>query len=157
MQPMRCATHPDVETALTCGKCGKPICPRCLIQTPVGARCRECANPKPIPTFQVSAKHYLIAMMIGVALSPIPTLGMLFLRWLPIPFFYPLLIIGTGYLIGEMSSLSVNRKRGRGLQFIAGGCVFLSYALSSAIFYSADFYALIAFIFALFLAISRFR
>jgi hypothetical protein len=23
-----CERHPDVETALTCGRCGAPICPR---------------------------------------------------------------------------------------------------------------------------------
>ncbi len=35
---MKCATHPEVDTNLRCGKCGKPICLRCLVQTPVGDR-----------------------------------------------------------------------------------------------------------------------
>ena len=52
---MQCATHPDVETELGCSRCGKAICPRCLVHTPVGARCRECANVRRIPTYNVSA------------------------------------------------------------------------------------------------------
>lgn len=43
---MRCALDPDTETNLTCGKCGQPICPKCLVQTPVGARCPQCAALK---------------------------------------------------------------------------------------------------------------
>ena len=33
----RCSYHPEVETGLACGKCGTYICPRCMVQTPVGA------------------------------------------------------------------------------------------------------------------------
>ena len=64
---MRCATHPEVETNLRCGKCGKPICPRCMVQTPVGARCPDCARLYKLPTYRVSAMHYLKAS--GVALG----------------------------------------------------------------------------------------
>ena len=35
---MACATHPEVETGLSCGRCETLICPRCLVQTPVGTR-----------------------------------------------------------------------------------------------------------------------
>ena len=37
----RCAEHPDVETGLRCGRCETPICPKCMIMTPVGARCES--------------------------------------------------------------------------------------------------------------------
>jgi hypothetical protein len=43
---MYCANHPNVETELSCGRCGKPICTRCLVHMEVGIRCREC-YPKP--------------------------------------------------------------------------------------------------------------
>ena len=49
---MRCAYHPDVETNLRCGKCGKAICPKCLVQTPVGARCPDCARLYKLPTYR---------------------------------------------------------------------------------------------------------
>lgn len=41
----RCSYHPDVETELTCTECGKPICPREMVQTPVGYKCPEHARP----------------------------------------------------------------------------------------------------------------
>lgn len=40
----RCSYHPDVETELTCTECGKPICPREMVQTPVGYKCPEDAR-----------------------------------------------------------------------------------------------------------------
>ena len=42
--PMYCAKHPNEQTYLRCAKCGKPICARCRVSTPVGFRCFECAN-----------------------------------------------------------------------------------------------------------------
>jgi len=35
-----CARHRNT-TQLTCARCGKPICPRCLVQTPVGFMCDD--------------------------------------------------------------------------------------------------------------------
>ena len=40
-----CYRHPDRETWVRCGRCDRPICPRCAIQGPVGFRCRECGKP----------------------------------------------------------------------------------------------------------------
>ncbi len=44
---MYCARHPKEETSLTCGRCGKPICVRCVVHADVGIRCRECAPARP--------------------------------------------------------------------------------------------------------------
>lgn len=41
----RCSYHPDVETELTCTECGKPICPKEMVLTPVGYKCPEHARP----------------------------------------------------------------------------------------------------------------
>ena len=48
-EALHCAAHPQVETYLRCGRCETPICPRCLIQTPVGSRCRDCAQIRKLP------------------------------------------------------------------------------------------------------------
>ena len=128
---MRCATHPEVETNLRCGKCGKPICPKCLVQTPVGARCPDCAKLYKLPTYRVSARYYLRA--IGTTLGMAIVCG---IAWgvirIFVPFFYLNLLLapGAGYAIGEVVSLSVNRKRGRGLASLAGIGVAISYLVS---------------------------
>lgn len=41
-----CYRHPDRETRVACSNCGRPICPDCMIPTPVGMRCPECAREK---------------------------------------------------------------------------------------------------------------
>lgn len=126
--PLRCATHPQVETNLRCGKCGKPICPKCMVQTLVGARCRDCAQLSRLPTYQVSLSQYPIAL--GVALGLGAVLGVVwgFLSFMPFFFYLNFLVsMGVGYVVGEVTGLVVNRKRGRGLQVIAGVGVFISF------------------------------
>jgi len=39
-----CSNHPGVETRLQCSTCGTPICPRCMVSTPVGQKCPVCAR-----------------------------------------------------------------------------------------------------------------
>lgn len=128
---MRCATHPEVETSLRCGKCGKPICPRCLVQTPVGARCPDCARLHKLPTFEVSAKYYLRAVGAGLGVAILCGLVWGVVIGL-MPYFYLnfLLAPGAGYVIGEIISLVANRKRSLGLIVIGGAAVIISYVVS---------------------------
>ena len=128
---MKCAFHPDVETNLRCGKCGKPICPKCLVQTLVGARCPDCAKLYKLPTYQVSATYFLRAIGTGAGMAIVGGVIWGVVRGL-VPFFYLnfLLAPAVGYAIGEVISLSVNRKRGAILAIIAGVAVALSYMVS---------------------------
>jgi len=128
---MQCATHPNIETNLRCGKCGKPICPRCLVQTPVGARCLNCAKLYKLPTFKVTTQHYLRA--VGTALGMAIACGLiwgLIIGLFRFGFLNFLLAAGVGYAIGEVVSISVNRKRGTGLAIVAGTGVVISYLVS---------------------------
>src|SRR5215210_368198 len=42
-----CYRHPGRETNVSCSSCARPICPDCMISTPVGMRCPECARQRP--------------------------------------------------------------------------------------------------------------
>ncbi len=165
-----CAKHLEVETTLRCSKCGKPICPRCMFQTQVGARCRECAQLRRLPIYTVSPGYYLRAA--GVALGMVVATGFMWnlLRQI---FFFPFLNVvlaaGIGFAIGEVMSRSVNRKRGRGLQIIAGIAVFLSFVTRNSfasgsviwgLFYSFslfDLFGIIALGLGIFMAVTRLR
>lgn len=128
---MRCALHPDTETDLRCGKCEQPICPKCLVQTPVGARCPKCANLKRLPVYQVSPIFYIRAIAAGLITAA--ALGAIW-PFIPLGGFFLLFIAaGIGYAIGEMVTLSVNRKRGLGLQVTAGISMVASYVIRSYI------------------------
>ena len=157
---MKCATHPEIETNLKCGKCGKPICPKCMVQTPVGARCPNCARLYKLPTYRVSAKHYLRA--VGTALGMAIVCGVVWeLIGSFVPFFYLnlLLAAGAGYAIGEVVSLSVNRKRGTGLATIAGIAVAISYLVSLLLPFGLSFHFLdlLALALGIYVAVSRLR
>ena len=128
---MQCERHPNVETNISCGKCGKPICPRCMVQTPVGLRCSECANVKKLPTYQVSTVYYLRAVGAGIGIA----VACGFVWWILegiLPFILLNIIVaaGAGYAIGEVIGLSVNRKRGTGLAIIGGASSALSFAIA---------------------------
>jgi hypothetical protein len=124
-----CARHPDVETGLRCGKCDTPICPRCLVQTPVGARCRDCANIRRIPTLDVKPITYVKAQAAAIvaglavgwfwALATGPRGG--------IGFFTFFLGMGIGWAISEAVSLATNRRRGVALQFCAAAGVLVAF------------------------------
>lgn len=138
---MKCTAHPNVETNLACGKCGTPICPKCLVHTPVGARCRECANLKRLPVFEISPQQYVKAVGLGLALAVAVGIAWGWFREL-IPFFGFFGIIvagGVGYLIGEAISRSINRKRGTVLQVIGGVCFAISYVVSNLGFSESGF------------------
>jgi hypothetical protein len=133
---MKCATHQDVETSLACGRCGTPICPKCLVETPVGSRCRKCAGVKRLPTYNITPVQYLKAVAAGLGVAIVVGVAWAWLRIaVQIPFFglmtALLLAAGAAYAIAEVVSRVINRKRGVPLQVIAGACFFLSYLVSN--------------------------
>ena len=111
---LRCATHPDVETGLRCGRCDTPICPRCLIMTPVGARCRGCARLRAHPVYDVRPVHYLRAVGAGLAVALAGGFVVPF-----VPFFQVFGLLVLGWLTGEAVTAAANRKRGTGLAVVA--------------------------------------
>ncbi len=128
---MRCATHPDVDTNLRCGKCDKPICPRCMVQTPVGARCRECARLYKLPTYRMSPQYYLRAIGTGIGMAAATGAAWGFVnRYFPIVFLNWVIGAGVGYAIAEVISRAVNKKRGIPLAVIAGTATGLSYLVA---------------------------
>lgn len=150
-----CYVHPDVETALSCGSCERPICVQCLVQHPVGIRCRACARIRKNPVFDVSTRYYGRAVGAGLGIVIAGTFGLSLLK-VALPFgsfFLAVAFVGLGYLVGEGISKAVNRKRSRGLQCIAGGCVFVIYVLTSMTF--TGLYGLLALVAATYVAINR--
>jgi hypothetical protein len=116
-----------------------------------------------LPTYRVSLKHYLRASLAALGMAVVSGVIWWLVKGL-VPFFYLNLLLapGAGYVIGEVVSLSVNRKRGRGLAIIAGIAVVMSYLVS--ILLSFGFHLslfllldLVALALGVFLAINRLR
>jgi len=147
------------ETQLVCNKCGKPICSRCLVQTPVGARCRDCAKMSRLPTYQVKPLYYLKA--IGAGMAAAVAIGILWkLVQGLIPFLYiSLLIAGCRLCHLRVISLVTNRKRSTGLAVLAGVLFIVSYLVSALSFGGLHFHLfdIAAIVVGVFVSVSRLR
>lgn len=121
----QCSYHPNVRTRLRCSKCGKPICPRCAVETPVGFRCPDCAAVRGLPTYQTPAAALAKALAAG-AVATI-AVGVLW-GYLPEWKFYLALLLGFG--VAESMAWAANYKRGRDLQLIGAGLVLLGLVVS---------------------------
>lgn len=124
----KCAIHKNTDTYLTCAECGKPICPDCMVQTPVGAKCPDCAKHRGRTAGYVKPIYYLRAAGAGFGIGSIAGIILQF-----IPFFTIILGIVTAMFLAEMISRAVRRNSGPWIQVIG--------ALSAAwMFFLADFF-----------------
>jgi len=110
-ETLYCTVHPDRETTLRCNKCGRPMCPECAVQTPVGYRCRECVRGIQSGYYKATQNDYVTifavcAGLTGVAAAIIAAinLGLLFTLILALP---------IGGAIAEGGLRLTNRRRGR--------------------------------------------
>jgi hypothetical protein len=116
-QKTYCAVHPTVETTLRCNKCGRYMCTRCAVRTPVGYRCKECVHQQQDVFFSATQRDYLIAAGVSFALS------------IPISYIIPrifllgvlILSIPAGALITEVVHRAVGRRRGRYTWIVVAG------------------------------------
>ncbi len=117
-----CTVHPDVETTLRCNRCGRPMCTRCAVRTPVGYRCKECVRAQQDRFFDAQARDYLVAAAVSLALS-------LAAAWLTVQigWFYLAIFVGAaaGSMIGAAVWTLTGKRRGRYTVFVVGGAVVL--------------------------------
>jgi hypothetical protein len=110
--PVPCAEHPNTETRLRCSRCGKPICPRCAVRTPVGMRCPDCAGTRatvvanPAGTLKAALAGLAVATVVAVGWGLFPTWG-----------FYWALLLGFGVV--ETMARLLRARRGPDLQVVA--------------------------------------
>jgi hypothetical protein len=138
---MQCATHPNVETELGCSRCGKPICGRCLVHTPVGARCAECANVRRLPTYNLGRATYARAISAAIAVGA--AAGFIWFLFNALTFSFGLFAIvifglAIGYAVGEGVAIAANRRAGPPLQIVAAAGVVLAYIVRGALLIAVD-------------------
>lgn len=123
--PGVCVNHPRTETSLRCGKCGDLICTRCVVQTPVGGRCRSCAQLRRLPQFEVTLLVLLRASLAGLAASVVLWT---ILAYVPYLRFFLSIVVGLG--VGEVVSRLAKRRSNIVLQVAAVADVVLGLAAS---------------------------
>jgi hypothetical protein len=123
---MQCYKHPKEETGLSCGRCERPICTRCVVQGPAGVRCRDCASLKGSPLYKVAPGRLAAAIAVSVVLG----LGGCFVYQIP----FLLLFIAPAYggFVGDMVLRASGQKRGTLIEAIAVGGVVLGVLVALA-------------------------
>ena len=127
-----CARHPETLTNVSCNRCDAPVCPQCMIHSPVGIRCPDCGQATPLPTYEVSTSHLVRAVAasvligLGGGLVVGLILGLLHLGL----FLFALVMAGFGYVVSEGVSRASDQKQGRSLQIVAAGGVLIGGALA---------------------------
>jgi hypothetical protein len=114
-----CAIHTTIETTLRCNKCGRYMCVKCAVRTPVGYRCKQCVHEQQDVYFSATQRDYIIAGVVSLVLS-IPTayiasrLGFFIVILLGLP---------AGGFIGEIVHRAVGKRRGRYTWQVVAACI----------------------------------
>lgn len=135
-----CTVHPTVATTLRCNKCGRPMCLKCAVRTPVGYRCKECVRGQQQVFFNANAADPIVQGAVGLllggmaaALAALITrslgMGLGFIGWLIA--FWAGSAVGAG--IADVAHRAVRRRRSRYGWLVLAGSIAASGLLVSVI------------------------
>ena len=103
-----CARHKRTQTRLRCGRCEKPICPKCTTYGPTGARCRNCVSYRGTHLYQASPKQLAITFAAAFVLGLVGAVVIQFTSLFLLVFFAPAL----GGILGPFLTRITGAKRG---------------------------------------------
>lgn len=122
---VECVCGSGIETRLRCSRCGKPICYDCMIESPVGFRCPDCASGPRVGAYRTSGTVLLRAAVVGfVVAAAIGFFWGNFPEW----GFFMALLLGFGTV--EAMARAANYKQGSELQIAAFGAILLGILIS---------------------------
>ncbi len=129
---LTCTVHTNVETALRCNRCGRPMCNRCAVRTPVGYRCRECVRGQQQVFYTAQTFDPVIQAVIALVLGAVATGLISLLRF---GFFAWLIAFwagsAAGALIADLAFRAVGKRRGRYSWLIVAGGIALGGLVAS--------------------------
>jgi len=64
-----CSFHPGVDTEMRCAECERYICPKDMVATPVGYKCKVCAKPARSQYTVVKPRQLVRAILVGGAVG----------------------------------------------------------------------------------------
>lgn len=121
---MECYRHKRVETNVRCGKCDKPICPKCMVSGPAGMRCPDCASLRSSALYQINPARLVLATVVGLVLGILGATIM----W-NLSFFVLFASPVYGAIVAEGVLRASGRKRGPIIEVIGIGSIIVGYLL----------------------------
>lgn len=119
-----CYYHPSIPTELRCNRCGKYICVKDAVLTPVGYRCKECVKVQQDIFYNATPLDYGIAAVVSFVLSLVAALIMPALGFFAI-FAAPI----AGTVISEGVRIATQKRRGRYIWAVVIACMIITAAI----------------------------
>lgn len=120
-----CLNHPQETTLLRCGRCDRPFCYRCLVDSPVGKKCRSCASNQ-THLSKSEPRQVLIGLLVGLLVA-LPA------GWICQQISLWLLAVPFGAAVAEGVLRGGRRSRSIAMQVVAGLCATAGGALGAAL------------------------
>ncbi len=127
---------------MRCGRCDDPICPQCMVSSPVGARCPSCARIGRPAILDASRNEMgrAIGFGLGVAVAGALIFSVILKILVSLPFIIGLIdfivvaggIVGLGYAIGEAVRIGSGGKLDKNLKYAVAFAVFIGWAATAA-------------------------
>jgi hypothetical protein len=114
-----CVNHPSVETLVSCASCGDPICTDCMVQAPVGIKCRTCARLPRSARVRLRPDRAVRAVGAALGIAIVGGVGLASLAATPFGFFGFLIAYGVGRGSGELVLRAAGRYRSQATGAIA--------------------------------------
>ena len=116
-----CQIHTDVQTALRCNNCGRLMCAKCAVHTPVGYRCEQCVRQLENRFFNANQAYYGKVFAVSAVLGALGAVVTNLIGWWLLVFF---IAAAAGGIISEAVLRVTKGERGRyAAQAAAGGVV----------------------------------
>lgn len=127
-ETLMCSVHPNVATTLRCNKCGRPMCIRCSVRTPVGYRCRECVRGQQQVFYTAKSTDVVIQGAVSLVLSAISA-AIITLIGSGLGFWGYFIAFsagsGAGALIADLAHRAAGRRRGKYSWLVVAGAIVL--------------------------------
>jgi uncharacterized protein (DUF427 family) len=114
----QCAWHPSVETNVSCPDCGRYMCPKDMVDSPVGYKCKECGRAR-IKRGGVKPAQLVRAAIYGLLVALLAA---------PFARFVPFFLVGAivyGGVVGEAARRGGGGHRSWEFAAIAAACALL--------------------------------
>ena len=132
-----CYRHPSRETAVSCSNCERPICTDCMVYTPVGIKCPDCARLPRSAIVRLRPDRAARAIATALGVGTLMGIGIVLLQGVGL--FFALILgwlIGIG--MGEAVLAASGRYRGPTTGGVAvGGCIW-AYSVPYILYYGLD-------------------
>ncbi|MDO8963397.1 MAG: hypothetical protein Q7W30_02775 [Coriobacteriia bacterium] len=120
----QCHWHPGVEANVSCPECGRYMCPKDMVDTPVGYKCKECGRQR------ITLGGVKPGQLLRAAAFALPAALLL----APLSRFIPFFFLGVflfGGLVGEAARRGAGGHRTWQVAGIAAACAAVGALASS--------------------------